>query len=126
MPQSRQIWGSRVFDEGVLPHRADRFSPRGKVLTGAPLRYIVPAVSKNVPHLTLPTSDYEQMRGMSNRRLVSLLRSAVLAEDRAGRFSPRPPEQHDAYTVEHRTNCIELYLMRGGEAVFCCRFVAAE
>lgn len=83
-------------------------------------------VSKNVPSLTLPTSDYEQMKGMSNRRLVCVLRTAVLAGDRIGRFSPRPPENHDAYTVEHRAGCIDVHLLSGGTEVFCCKFVPAE
>lgn len=81
---------------------------------------------KNVPSLTLPTDDYEQMKGMSNTRLVAVLRSAVLAPERQGRFSPRPPEAHDAYTVHHRSGCIDIVLHAGGEAVFCCKFVPSE
>lgn len=81
---------------------------------------------KNVPSLTLPTDDYEQMKGMSNTRLVAVLRSAVLAPERQGRFSPRPPEAHDAYTVHHRSGCIDIVLHAAGEAVFCCKFVPAE
>lgn len=81
---------------------------------------------KNVPSLTLPTDDFEQMKGMSNKRLVTVLRSAVLAPERASRFSPRPPEQHDAYTVLHRSTCIDILLHREGETVFCCKFVPSE
>ncbi len=81
---------------------------------------------KNVPSLTLPTNDYEQMKGMSNTRLVGVLRSAVLSPERMGRFSPRPPETHDAYTIHHRRSCIDIVLHREGEAVFCCKFVPAE
>lgn len=81
---------------------------------------------KNVPTLTLPTDDYEQMQGMSPKRLVCVLRSAVLSPERQGRFSPRPPEQHDAYVVRHRASCIDVFLHVQGEAVFCCKFVPAE
>ncbi len=80
----------------------------------------------SVPSLTLPTSDYEQMKGMSNRRLICVLRTAVLSSDRIGRFSPRPPEKHDAYTVTHRAGCIDIHLLSDGQAVFCCKFVPAE
>lgn len=45
---------------------------------------------KKIPSLTLPTTDYGQMQDMSNRHLVGVLRSAVLAPDRIGRFSPPP------------------------------------
>lgn len=81
---------------------------------------------KNVPSLTLPTDDYEQMKGMSNTRLVAVLRSAVLSPERLGRFAPRPPEAHDAYTVHHRSGCIDIVLHCEGEAVFCCKFVPSE
>lgn len=81
---------------------------------------------KNLPSLTLPTNDYEQMKGMSNARLVCVLRSAVLSPERQGRFSPRPPEAHDAYTIHRRTSCIDIVLHTGGEAVFCCKFVPTE
>ena len=82
--------------------------------------------SKNVPLLTLPTTDYDRMLEMSTRQLVSVLRSAVLAPDRIGRFSPRPPENHEAYTVYHRPGCIDIHLHVGGEDVFCCKFVPAQ
>lgn len=82
--------------------------------------------TKKIPLLTLPTSDYEQMAGMSNTRLIGVLRSAVLTPDRIGRFTPRPPEEHDAYTVRHRTNCIDILLYREGAEVFHIKFVAAE
>ncbi|MDO5449591.1 MAG: hypothetical protein Q4F30_01745 [Akkermansia sp.] len=80
---------------------------------------------KKIPSLTLPTTDYGQMQDMSNRHLVGVLRSAVLAPDRIGRFSPRPPEDHDAYVVRHRTSCIDIHLYSGGEEVFCIKFVEA-
>lgn len=80
----------------------------------------------SVPSLTLPTSDYEQMKGMSNRRLICVLRTAVLLPERAGRFSPRPPEDYDSYTVAHRAGCIDIYLHCEGKPVFCCKFVPAE
>lgn len=82
--------------------------------------------SKNVPLLTLPTTDYERMLEMSNQRLVCVLRSAVLAPDRIGRFSPRPPENHDSYTVHHRPGCIDVHLHAEGRDVFCCKFVPAQ
>ena len=82
--------------------------------------------SKNVPLLTLPTTDYDRMLEMSTRQLVSVLRGAVLAPDRIGRFSPRPPENHEAYTVYHRPGCIDIHLHVGGEDVFCCKFVPAQ
>ena len=81
--------------------------------------------SKIVPLLTLPTTDYERMLDMSHQHLVSVLRSAVLAPERIGRFSPRPPEEHDAYTVHHRPGCIDIHLRSGGVDVFCCKFVPA-
>lgn len=82
--------------------------------------------SKNVPLLTLPTTDYERMLDMNNQHLISVLRNAVLAPDRIGRFSPRPPENHDAYTVQHRPGCIDIHLHVAGEDVFCCKFVPAQ
>ena len=81
--------------------------------------------SKNVPSLTLPTSDYTRMLEMSPQRLICVLRSAVLSPDRVGRFSPRPPENHDAYTVHHRPGCIDVLLHVEGRVVFCCKFVPA-
>jgi hypothetical protein len=66
------------------------------------------------------------MLEMSNQHLVCVLRNAVLAPDRIGRFSPRPPENHDAYTVCHRPGCIDIYLCAAGESVFCCKFVPAQ
>lgn len=63
---------------------------------------------------------------MSNTRLVAVLRSAVLSDERRGRFSPRPPETHDAYTVHHRASCIDIVLHAEGKAVFCCKFVPTE
>ena len=63
---------------------------------------------------------------MSNRRLISVLREAVLAPERAYRFSPRPPEQHDAYTICHRPGCIDIHLLENGSEIFCCKFVPAQ
>ena len=82
--------------------------------------------TKRIPLLTLPTTDYEQMVGMSNTRLVGVLRSAVLTPERIGRFSPRPPEEHDAYMVRHSTNCIDVHLYSEGAEVFHIRFVEAQ
>ena len=87
--------------------------------------YSAPVSSKNVPLLTLPTTDYERMLEMSNQHLICVLRNAVLAPDRIGRFSPRPPENHDAYKVFHRAGCIDIHLLSAGVDVFCCKFVPA-
>ena len=76
-----------------------------------------------VPSLTLPTSDYDQMLSMSNRRLVCVLRSAVLAPDRSSRFSPRPPVEYDSYTIRHEPGRIVVRLLSGGAEVFRCCFV---
>lgn len=81
--------------------------------------------SKNVPLLTLPTTDYERMLEMSHQHLICVLRNAVLSPGRIGRFSPRPPENHDAYTVRHRPGCIDIHLHADGVDVFCCKFVPA-
>lgn len=80
---------------------------------------------QRIPQLTLPTNDYGQMQSMSNRRLISVLREAVLSPERAYRFSPRPPETHDAYTVCHRPGCIDIHLHEDGTEIFCCKFVPA-
>lgn len=77
----------------------------------------------HVPSLMLPTSDYEQMLTMSNRRLICVLRTAVLAPDRAIRFSPRPPAEHDAYTIRHEAGQIVVRLFAEGEEIFRCCFV---
>lgn len=82
--------------------------------------------SRNIPHLTLPTNDFEEMRTMSNLRLISLLRQAVLAPERAARFSPRPPAEHDAYLVHHSSTSISVRLYSKGEVVFSCNFVRAK
>ena len=83
--------------------------------------------SKNVPLLTLPTTDYDRMLEMSTRQLVSVLRSAVLSPDRIGRFSPRPPETHEAYTVHHRPGCIDIHLHVGTDLdIRKFRFEASE
>jgi len=81
---------------------------------------------KSVPTLTLPTSDYREMLSMSNRRLVCVLRTAVLAPDRARRFSPNPPAEHDAYVVCHEPECIAIRLFAEGAEVFRCQFVPAD
>ena len=88
--------------------------------------YIFTVSHNKVPTLELPTSDYEQMQTMSNHRLVCLLRSAVLEPERVGRFSPRPPAEHDAYRVSHECGRIAVRLYSEGAEVFCCRFVPAE
>lgn len=88
--------------------------------------YIFHVSPKNVPTLKLPTSDFEQMLTMSNHRLVCLLRSAVLAPERVGRFHPRPPAEHDAYRVRHERGYIAVHLYAEGQEVFCCRFLPAE
>lgn len=80
----------------------------------------------HVPSLTLPTSDFDQMLAMSNRRLICVLRSAVLAPERAMRFSPRPPMEHDAYTVHHEPSRIIVRLYVEGEEIFRCCFVKPE
>ncbi len=63
---------------------------------------------------------------MSNRRLVCMLREAVLAPGKVERFSPRPPEEHDAYTVEHEPGRIVVRLFVDGQDVFHCCFVPPE
>lgn len=88
--------------------------------------YSARVMPKTIPSLTLPTNDFEQMKDMSNARLVCVLRSAVLAPDRVRRFSPRPPEEHDAYTVQHHPGRIEVHLLAAGCEVFCCQFVPSE
>lgn len=60
---------------------------------------------------------------MSNRRLVCVLRTAVLAPERVSRFSPRPPAEHDAYLVQHGKECISIRLYVQGAEVFRCNFV---
>ena len=82
--------------------------------------------NSRVPSLTLPTSDYEQMLTMSNRRLICVLRSAVLAPERASRFSPRPPAEHDAYTIRHEKGRIIVRLYSDGIEVFRCYFVRPD
>ncbi|MBR5521864.1 MAG: hypothetical protein IKV82_00150 [Akkermansia sp.] len=79
-----------------------------------------------VPTLQLPTDDYTQMQTMSDRHLVCVLRSAVLAPSRVGRFMPRPPAEHDAYRVFRQEAGIDVCLYAAGKAVFCCRFVPHE
>ncbi len=81
---------------------------------------------QRIPQLTLPTNDYGQMQNMSNRRLISVLREAVLSPERVYRFSPRPPEKHDAYTICHRPGCIDIHLYAEGAEIFCCKFVPAR
>lgn len=79
-----------------------------------------------IPLLKLPTSDYEEMSRMNNRRLLALLRSAVLAPERLARFSPRPPADHDAYHVRHSAEMITVRLYRAGEEVFQLVFMRAD
>ncbi len=80
---------------------------------------------KSVPSLTLPSRAYAEMLTMSDRHLVCLLRDQVLAPERASRFSPRPPAEHDAYFVRHQPRCISVHLFAAGNEVFCCNFVPA-
>lgn len=63
---------------------------------------------------------------MSNRRLVAVLRSAVLTPEKIGRFSPRPPVEYDSYKVEQEVGGISIHLLNAGTCVFCCRFEPAE
>ncbi len=78
---------------------------------------------KSVPSLTLPSRAYGEMLSMSNRHLVCLLREQVLSPERAARFSPRPPAEHDAYLIRHQPDCIAVHLFTAGAEVFCCKFV---
>ncbi len=80
---------------------------------------------KTVPSLTLPSRAYDEMLSMSNRHLVCLLREQVLAPERAARFSPRPPAEHDAYIVRHQPGSISVHLFEGGNEIFCCKFIPA-
>lgn len=89
----------------------------------ADFMYIAHVKHRSVPTLTLPTSDYREMLAMSNRRLVCVLRTAVLSPERVGRFSPKPPAEHDAYVVRHEPGCIAVHLYTEGAEVFCCCFV---
>lgn len=79
-----------------------------------------------VPSLTLPTTDYEQMLVMSNRRLICLLRAAVLAPERARRFSARPPAEHDSYSIHHESERIVVTLFADGKEVFRYFFVRSS
>ena len=63
------------------------------------------------------------MLTMSNRRLICVLRAEVLAPERVGRFSPRPPMEHDAYTVRHEPGRIVVRLFMDGAEIFRCCFV---
>lgn len=83
-------------------------------------------MSSKAPSLTLPTTDYEHMREMNPQKIISVLRNAVLAPERIRRFSPRPPEEHDAYIVRHRPGCIDVHLFTEGKQVFCCKFIPAQ
>ncbi len=77
----------------------------------------------SVPSLTLPSRAYAEMLTMSNRHLVCLLREQVLSPERAARFSPRPPAEHDAYVVRHEPARISVCLYAGEAEVFRCHFV---
>ncbi len=79
-----------------------------------------------IPILSLPTSDYEQICSMNNRRLIHFLRTAVLAPDRVARFSPRPPADHDAYFVVRQLDCIRVNLMLDGRVVFHCQLLPSS
>jgi len=63
---------------------------------------------------------------MNNRRLLTLLRSAVLAPDRLAHFSPRPPADHDAYLVRHSSEMITVRLYRAGEEIFQLVFMRSD
>lgn len=78
---------------------------------------------KDIPSVTLPTSDYDRMVRMSNHSLVSILREHVLSVHRVQRFSPRPPEDHDAYAVNRCPDHIIVHLWREGREIFQCVFV---
>ena len=82
--------------------------------------------SKNIPQLTLPTDNFEEMMHMSAGRLVTLLRSAVLSPERMGRFHPSPPVEHDAYRVQMSPNRIQIRLLAQGTIVFSVSFVPSE
>ncbi len=84
---------------------------------------IISLVKKRIPLLTLPTEDFAEMMHMNSRRLISVLRQAVLAPDRAARFSPRPPANHDAYLVRHFSSRISISLYTEGVETFRCEFV---
>ena len=66
------------------------------------------------------------MQTMSNRSLINILRTAVLAPNRIGRFSPRPPADHDAYIVTHEPARIVVRLYADGVEVFRCCFEKAS
>lgn len=76
-----------------------------------------------IPSLTLPTSNFDEMLAMSNRRLIGVLRTAVFAPEKMTRFSPRPPEEHDAYVVRHEPKRIVIRLFANGEEVFRCNLI---
>ena len=76
-----------------------------------------------IPSLTLPVTNFEEMLAMSNRRLIGVLRSAVLAPENMMRFSPQPPTNHDAYTVRHEPGRIAIHLYSEGTELFICYLV---
>lgn len=76
-----------------------------------------------IPSLTLPTGNFDEMLAMSNRRLIEVLRAAVLSPENVMRFSPRPPEEHDAYIIHHESRRIIVCLYADGEEIFRCCLV---
>lgn len=88
--------------------------------------YIDSVTEKNIPQLTLPTDEFDEMKHMSAAHLVSLLRTAVLSPERAGHFRPVPPAEHDAYRVSITSARIDIRLFSAGRMVFRVSFVRAE
>ena len=86
-------------------------------------RRMMSLVKKRIPLLTLPTDDFAELMHMNSRRLIAVLRQSVLAPDRIGRFSPRPPANHDAYLVRHYSTRISVSLFTGGDETFRLEFV---
>lgn len=76
-----------------------------------------------IPSLTLPTGNFDEMLSMSNRRLIGVLRAAVFSPENMMRFSPRPPEKHDAYIIRHEPGRIVVRLYADGEEIFRCCLV---
>ena len=83
-------------------------------------------VSKDVPVLRLPISNYDEVRRMRNSQLVCVLRSAVLSPDKVRRFRPAPPADYDAYRVRIEVESVCIDLLTNGKPVFCCSFESAE
>ena len=67
-------------------------------------------VSKDVPVLRLPISNYDEVRRMRNSQLVC----------------PAPPADYDAYRVRIEVESVCIDLLTNGKPVFCCSFESAE